>query len=128
AVVVVADHGRAGMARSAAAGIARGAGVPVIATRRVRGKQASGGRVTRVVGAAVVVVADHGRAGMARSAAARIARGAGVPVIAWCGVVGEHASRGPTPRFAGPAVVVVADHGRAGMTRSAAAGIARGTG
>src|SRR5207302_1375159 len=115
-------------AGAAAAGVARGAGVPVVAGVGVVGVRAAGGGIAAVAGADVAVVAVGGRAADAGAAAAGVARGAGVAVVAGVGVVGVRAAGGGIAAVGGADVAVVAVVGRAADAGAAAAGVVRRAG
>src|SRR5205809_406132 len=81
-VAVIAAQRRSADAAPVAAGIGSGAGVPVVAGRRVGRVDAAGARVASIVRADVAVVAVAREAADAHSAAAPIIEGAGIPVVA----------------------------------------------
>src|SRR5438874_1000984 len=98
------------MTRSSAASVACRTRVSIATGGGVVGKDAPCGRVTRVIGAHIVVVADYRRSRMTRSSAAGITCGARVAVVAGGGVVGEDAPRGGVAGVIRTHIVVLADH------------------
>src|SRR5205823_10326140 len=69
-----AEGGRTADAHAAGAGVGRGAGIAVVAGRRVRRVYAARGRVARIVGADICVVAVERRPADARSARTDVCR------------------------------------------------------
>src|SRR5205823_14050747 len=110
-IVVIADYRRSRMTRSSAASVACRTRVSIATGGGVVGKDAARGRVTRVIGTDIVVVADNRRSRMTRSSAAGIACGARVAVVAGRGVVGKDAPCGWITGVIGTHIVVVAHHG-----------------
>src|SRR5205823_3818868 len=77
-----AERRRPADAHAAGAGVGRGAGVAVGAGCGVRRVHAARGRIARIVGADIGVVAVGGRPADADAAGAGVGRGAGVAVVA----------------------------------------------
>src|SRR5437016_6463294 len=123
AVAVVAVRGRPAYAAAAAAGVVRGARVPVVAGGHGVGVPAAGGRAAVVVGADVAVVPAGRRSAHAVPAAAGVVGGAGVAVAAGQGVVGVHAAGRRVAAVVGADVAVVAVGGRAADAPAGAAGV-----
>src|SRR5439155_307155 len=127
-VAVVAVRGSARLTAPAAAGVARGAGVPVAARVGVVGVGGTSVGLGTVVCADVAGVAVSGLGRLTAPAAAGVARGEGVPVAARVGVVGVRAAGGRIAAVGRTDVAVVAVRGPARLTAPAAAGVARGAG
>src|SRR5438105_4228936 len=110
-IVVIADYRRSRMTRSSAASVACRTRVSIATGGGVVGKDAARGRVTRVIGADIVVVADNRRSRMTRSSAARLAARPIFAVVTGRGVVGKDAPCGWITGVIGTHIVVVAHHG-----------------
>src|SRR5439155_19141456 len=94
----------------------------------VRRVQAARGRIARVVGAGIGVVAVGGRPADADAAGAGVRRGAGVAVGARRGVRRVHTARGRVAGVVGADITVVAVEGRAADADAAGAGVGRRAG
>src|SRR5439155_15165901 len=123
-----AERRRPADAHAAGAGVGRGARVAVGAGRRVRRVHAARGRIARIVGADIRIVAVGGRAADADAAGAGVRRGAGVAVGAGRGVRRVHTARGRVAGVVGADVAIVAVEGRAADADAAGAGVGRGAG
>src|SRR4029453_17904348 len=100
------DRGAA-PARPAGARVSRGARVPIAAGMGVDRVDAARGRVARVVGTGIAVIARIQRTGHARSPTATVVRGAGVVVAA--GIVrGGVVAMVRDARVRGARIVIVA--------------------
>src|SRR5207244_1042054 len=109
-----AERRRPADAHAAGAGVGRGAGVAVGAGCGVRRVHAARGRIARIVGADIRVVAVGGRPADADAAAAGVRRGAGVAVGARRGVRRVHTARGRVAGGVGADIAVGAGGRRAG--------------
>jgi len=107
-VAVVAILGVAPLANPIGAVITLGACVLVIAARLVRDELATDTGVARIVGTDVVVIADQRDTGGTLPQLALVAHGAGIAVVARCGVRGVHATQFQGARVVCTDVVVIA--------------------
>src|SRR5207244_4159305 len=109
-IAVVAVGRRPAYARSVGTRVVCRARVAVATGGGVVGKDAARGRVTRVIGTDIVVVADNRRSRMTRSSAASVACRTRVSIATGGGVVGKDAPCGRVTRVIGAHIVVVADY------------------
>ena len=90
--VITGDSRRTGLAVSVCTGIAKAAGIVVVAWKRVVREETSRGWVTPVVGASLSVVAYNGLFTLTDALRAHISLGACVRIVAFRGVGSIHAS------------------------------------
>src|SRR5439155_137837 len=106
----------------------RSAGVAVVARSCVVRVDAARAGVAGVVGAGVGVVAVRRRSADAGAGGARVARCAGIAVVAGNGVVRVDAARAGVAGVVGAGVVVVAIRRGSAAAGAAGAGVVRGAG
>jgi hypothetical protein len=84
---------------------------------------ASTGRNARIVGADIVVVAIRRRTADAPAVRARVVRRTSVAIVAWAGIVDEHAAAGRHAEIVRAAVTIVADDCRSTNAPTARTGV-----
>lgn len=107
-IAVVASECASTHADSLGADIGGRAGVAIIASFHVVRVNTAAGRIARVVGAPVVVIAVRRRTTHARATRARVRDSAGVPVVTRVAVVGMSATADGIASIVGADVAVVA--------------------
>lgn len=124
-VSVIATQRRSANASAQRTGVSGGARIAVVATRGVVGADTAGGRVARIVGTHVAVVAVWSRTTNASTRSASVGSCARVTVVTSSVVVRGDATGSRVARIVGTYVAIVANQRRSTHTGTSRAGVSR---